>query len=237
MITSSKRHTPRGLCHTAISILQKDILLASKNGLMLLSLSAHLKGGNAKPEKRTGFNKPLSPVVFFRLKIKAVSNRLHSMAGLLGNSKELPFLYVRFFADPFNPAAYALQKHNGRLKSSTYGTTAMSTKLIQQLLTKIEALESKVSALSEQLMEMQSNQITQPKAATIQPADPIPTTKERILRLPEVLRIVGLKKSTIYAKIKQGLFPEQLKITERCSGWLESQVYAFVQSLKGDCHV
>lgn len=93
----------------------------------VLALSEQLEGGKTKPEsKHKGFNKPLLTVVFFcHSKIQAVVNRLHSvMAGLLGNSKELPF-FVRFFVDPFNPATYARQKHSGGLHPQHKGQPEM----------------------------------------------------------------------------------------------------------------
>lgn len=36
--------------------------------------------------------------------------------------------------------------------------------------------------------------------------------------------MTGLSRSSIYAAIKQGTFPAQLKLTARSSGWLESEV-------------
>jgi prophage regulatory protein len=54
---------------------------------------------------------------------------------------------------------------------------------------------------------------------------------ERVIRLPEVLKIIGLSRSAIYARIKKGLFPKQIKLGERAAGWFQSEVFAFVQSL------
>ena len=52
--------------------------------------------------------------------------------------------------------------------------------------------------------------------------------KETILRLPQVQTITGLSRSAIYAKIKQGIFPAPIKLGLRASGWIESEVYAFI---------
>ncbi|HOL65706.1 MAG TPA: AlpA family phage regulatory protein [Accumulibacter sp.] len=41
---------------------------------------------------------------------------------------------------------------------------------------------------------------------------------ERIIRLPEVLGMVGMKKSAVYDKLKDGSFPAPLKLG-RMSGW------------------
>jgi predicted DNA-binding transcriptional regulator AlpA len=45
----------------------------------------------------------------------------------------------------------------------------------------------------------------------------------KIIRLPQVRALVGLGKTTIYDKIKQGHFPKPLKLG-RVSGWLEGDV-------------
>ncbi|WP_323845303.1 AlpA family transcriptional regulator [Microbulbifer magnicolonia] len=50
-----------------------------------------------------------------------------------------------------------------------------------------------------------------------------------ILRLPEVERQTGLKKTYIYALVKKGEFPAPIKLGERASGWLSSEVRQWVQ--------
>ncbi len=52
----------------------------------------------------------------------------------------------------------------------------------------------------------------------------------RILRLPEVMGRVGLKRDSIYRLIRQGRFPKILKISDRASGFLESEIDAFIAS-------
>ena len=47
---------------------------------------------------------------------------------------------------------------------------------------------------------------------------------ERYLRLPEVLKITGFSRATLYRKIKAGTFPRQYRISERCCGWRASEV-------------
>lgn len=54
--------------------------------------------------------------------------------------------------------------------------------------------------------------------------------KDRIIRLPEVIERVGLAKTTIYQKIKEGQFPKQIKLS-RTSGWLESEIDEWIQRL------
>lgn len=40
-----------------------------------------------------------------------------------------------------------------------------------------------------------------------------------ILRLPDVMRITGLARSTIWALIKTGRFPPPVALTKRARGW------------------
>ncbi len=51
---------------------------------------------------------------------------------------------------------------------------------------------------------------------------------ERILRIKVVLERTGLSRSTLYRKIQDGTFPQQLKIAARCAGWKESAVNDWV---------
>jgi prophage regulatory protein len=53
---------------------------------------------------------------------------------------------------------------------------------------------------------------------------------DRILRLNTVLDRTGLSRSTLYRKIDQGTFPRQVKISERCAGWRESAVDAWLRN-------
>jgi len=46
----------------------------------------------------------------------------------------------------------------------------------------------------------------------------------RMVRLPELIKKTGLKRATIYKKIKQGLFPAPVKIGPKTSVWVESEV-------------
>jgi len=47
---------------------------------------------------------------------------------------------------------------------------------------------------------------------------------QRILRLPEVLRRIGLKKSAVYARVAAGEFPAPIPLGARAVGWLEAEV-------------
>lgn len=50
----------------------------------------------------------------------------------------------------------------------------------------------------------------------------------RLLRLPQVQAQVGLSKSQIYKLIEQGEFPRQIKVCQRVSAWLASDVDSWI---------
>jgi prophage regulatory protein len=52
----------------------------------------------------------------------------------------------------------------------------------------------------------------------------------RILRLPEVIHRIGLKRASIYAHMTQGTFPKQIAIGIRAVGWLEHEIDAWLQA-------
>lgn len=65
--------------------------------------------------------------------------------------------------------------------------------------------------------------------------DPRPTPPakgDRVLRLPEVMDRVGLKRPTIYKRARAGTFPQPIKLGPNSSGWLESEIDAFLAKAK-----
>ena len=52
----------------------------------------------------------------------------------------------------------------------------------------------------------------------------------RILRLKSVIERTGLSRSTIYRKVEARTFPKPLKISERCVGWRESDLEAWLEN-------
>ena len=53
-------------------------------------------------------------------------------------------------------------------------------------------------------------------------------TTDRLLRLSEVTTRTGLARTTIYRKMRDGSFPEPLKIGVRAVGWPESEIEAWL---------
>ena len=50
----------------------------------------------------------------------------------------------------------------------------------------------------------------------------------RLLRLPQVLDLTGLGKTTIYELQAEGKFPARVKITAHSVGWIETEVQAWL---------
>ncbi|MBY0429345.1 MAG: AlpA family transcriptional regulator [Alphaproteobacteria bacterium] len=55
-------------------------------------------------------------------------------------------------------------------------------------------------------------------------------TQRRMLRLPDVMAKTGLKRSSIYAYVKEGKFPAPTLLGVRACGWLEADVDAWIES-------
>lgn len=57
----------------------------------------------------------------------------------------------------------------------------------------------------------------------------------KVLRLPQVISLTGLSRSTIYLRISNNEFPKPISLGGRSVGWLESDVAEWIDSkIKGD---
>jgi prophage regulatory protein len=54
----------------------------------------------------------------------------------------------------------------------------------------------------------------------------------KILRLPSVLEISGLSRSSIYLRVAQGIFPKQVSLGARAIGWRESDIQTWIECLR-----
>lgn len=54
---------------------------------------------------------------------------------------------------------------------------------------------------------------------------------DRLLRLPDVLRITGMGRNTVYTRIKEGTFPKQVKIGPKSVAWRQSEINQWMASL------
>lgn len=59
------------------------------------------------------------------------------------------------------------------------------------------------------------------------------TDIDRVLRLPEVLKAVGIGRTSLYKMVKAGTFPAPLHLSERMRGWRLSAIHQFLASVEG----
>ena len=52
----------------------------------------------------------------------------------------------------------------------------------------------------------------------------------RVLRLPQVIEMVGKRRSAIYADVSRGLLPPQVHLGGRLVGWPESEIDAIIRA-------
>lgn len=52
----------------------------------------------------------------------------------------------------------------------------------------------------------------------------------KLYRLPEVLGLVGLSRSTVYRLIQEGAFPVPVKLGQRAVAWRSSEIHAWIES-------
>ncbi|MER2511205.1 MAG: AlpA family transcriptional regulator [Nitrosomonas ureae] len=50
-----------------------------------------------------------------------------------------------------------------------------------------------------------------------------------VIRLPEIMRITGMSKPTIYLWMSQNKFPQSIKIGARSVAWVEKEVFSWIQ--------
>ena len=53
--------------------------------------------------------------------------------------------------------------------------------------------------------------------------------RDKILRMPDIVSLTGLSRTTIYRKIKEGTFPTQLHISDHCCGWRASTIERWME--------
>lgn len=56
-------------------------------------------------------------------------------------------------------------------------------------------------------------------------------TGKRLIRVPEVLSRVGFSRTTLYERIKEGSFPERVKIGLRSVAFVESEIDAWIEKV------
>ena len=55
-------------------------------------------------------------------------------------------------------------------------------------------------------------------------AVPVEPTPDRLIRLPEVMARVGLRRTAIYQRMREGRFPKSRSLGPRCTVWVEAEI-------------
>ena len=61
-----------------------------------------------------------------------------------------------------------------------------------------------------------------------------PGPQGRILKLKDIVQMVGLSRSTIWKKVSEGTFPKCRKISERSVGWLDTEIHNWIHQRFGE---
>lgn len=52
--------------------------------------------------------------------------------------------------------------------------------------------------------------------------------QNQVIRLPEVLNMVGLKRASVYVLMKEGNFPRPIKLGMYANGWLVAELQSWI---------
>ena len=54
---------------------------------------------------------------------------------------------------------------------------------------------------------------------------------DKLIRLPRVMELLGIAKSTVWLWVKEGKLPQPKKLSPKVSAWKESDILAYIESL------
>jgi prophage regulatory protein len=61
------------------------------------------------------------------------------------------------------------------------------------------------------------------------------TSADQYIRLPKVLKLMGVSRPTLYAQILKGLFPRPMRVGDRAVAWLEADVHMILAARRVEC--
>lgn len=76
-----------------------------------------------------------------------------------------------------------------------------------------------------------SHVVAERAAEAVSETAPVGAAPMRLIRLPEVIARVGLKRSSIYQRMAEGRFPKARSLGRRCAVWVESEIDAWIASV------
>ena len=57
--------------------------------------------------------------------------------------------------------------------------------------------------------------------------------QDRLIRLPEVIQLIGIGKSTVWLWVSQKRFPEPIRLSSRTTVWKLSEINHWIESRDG----
>ena len=57
---------------------------------------------------------------------------------------------------------------------------------------------------------------------------------DRLIRLPEVMARVGLRRTAIYQRMREGRFPRSRSLGPRCTVWVEAEIEGWIKEVTRD---
>jgi prophage regulatory protein len=59
----------------------------------------------------------------------------------------------------------------------------------------------------------------------------------RMIRLPQVMEMTGLRRSSIYNRVKEGIFPQQVPLGGKAVAWVEGEVQSWLADRINQCRM
>ena len=56
---------------------------------------------------------------------------------------------------------------------------------------------------------------------------------DRLIRLKELIKIIGLSRSTVYKLLSEGKFPKRIKLTQKTVVWRLSEIQTWIDEKDG----
>ncbi|PKB25340.1 AlpA family transcriptional regulator [Novosphingobium kunmingense] len=80
--------------------------------------------------------------------------------------------------------------------------------------------------------ESKSNSVPEPSDID----GPAKYAGNRLLRLPEVMARVGMKRSAIYQRMSDGRFPKSRSLGAKCAVWVEREIEEWIERVANSPH-
>lgn len=67
---------------------------------------------------------------------------------------------------------------------------------------------------------------------TVQPKVQPEARLSRLIRLPEVMKRVGLSRSAVYKRMADGRFPKSRSLGPKCAVWIEAEIEKWISDVQ-----